>query len=134
MLTYIIILLILLIFRLTFDWLWIKKFNGMKPLPKMISTGICMVIIGVHLACIAPDFKHFIIWSMIISTSWSILFDPIRNLIHGKRIDYVNYDVWPDSFIYKYANNFYLFTFFRIIIIVMLYGLVQWSPIDKKQK
>jgi hypothetical protein len=123
------IILSLFILRLTFDKYWIKKYGGMKPIPKMISTGICMVIIGVHLACIAPDFKHFIIWSMIISTSWSILFDIARNLIHGKRIDYVNEDVWPDKQIYKIANNFYLFTFFRIIIIVMLYGLVQWSPI-----
>jgi hypothetical protein len=127
--TIIIIILSLFILRLAFDKYWIKKHGGMKPIPKIIATGICMVIIGVYLACIAPDFKHFIIWSMIISTSWSILFDIIRNLIHGKRIDYVNYDVWPDKQIYKIANNFYLFTFFRIIIIVMLYGLVQWSPI-----
>jgi hypothetical protein len=132
MLTYIIILLTILILRITFDWLWIKKHGGMKPIPKIIATGICMVIIGTYLACIAPDFKHFIIWSMIISTSWSILFDIARNLIHGKRPDYVNEDVWPDSFIYKYANNFWLFTFFRIIVIVMLYGLVSWRPTDKK--
>jgi hypothetical protein len=128
------IILSLLFLRLAFDKYMLWKYHTLKPIPKIIATGICMVIIGVYLACIAPDFKHFIIWSMIISTSWSIVFDIIRNLIRGKRIDYVNYDVWPDKQIYKIANNFWLFTFFRIIVIVMLYGLVQWSPIDKKQK
>jgi hypothetical protein len=127
-----ILILSLFILRLAFDKYMLWKYRTLKPLPKMISTGLCMVIIGVYLACIAPDFKHFIIWSLIISTSWSILFDIIRNLIHGKRIDYVNEDVWPDKQIYKIANNFWLFTFFRIIVIVMLYGLVTWRPIDKK--
>lgn len=83
-----------------------------------------MIIAGTYLAFIVPDLKHFVVLSIMTCFAWSIVFDIIRNLINGKRPDYINEEVWPDKQIYKYFNNFYLFTFFRIIVIVMLYGLI----------
>jgi hypothetical protein len=121
-----IILLTLFIGRLTFDKFWIKKYETMKPLPKIIATGMCMIIAGVSIILlIKMEWWQYIVFFISLSCLWSLSFDPIRNLISGKKFNYMSETTWPDRWILKICNNFYLYTAFRVVIIVFLWGMIR---------
>ena len=114
-----------LIVRLAVDYFIIKKYKTLKPIPKIILTGICMVIIGTWLAFHVEKFWQWLVISIAISAVWSLLFDPVRNLISGKKFNYMSETTWPDKVILKYFNNYYLYTFFRVIVVIFLWGMIR---------
>jgi len=134
MTTLIIILSILLILRLTFDWLWIKKFGGMKPLPKIIATGICMLTAGTWVVFHVTGFWNWLIVFVISSLVWAFVFDKLRNLINRKNPLYMSTDTWPDKWILKYFNNAYLYNFFLIISIGFFWGMFRNVEFKTKKR
>lgn len=135
MTTYLFILLFLLILRLTFDYFWIKKFKGMKPLPKIIATGTCMIISGVStILLIKMEWWQYIVFFISLSCLWSLFFDPVRNLISGKPLTYMSETTWPDRWILKICNNFWLYTAFRVVIIIFLWGMIRNVEFKKNKR
>ena len=114
-----------LIVRLVFDYFWIKGYHTMKPIPKIIATVIVMAITGIWLALHLEKLWQWVVISIAISAVWSLLFDPIRNLISGKPFNYMSETTWPDKWILKYFNTYWLYTFFRVIVIVFLWGMIR---------
>ena len=112
MTTYIIILISLLILRLTFDKLILWKYKTIKPLPKVIATGVCIVIAGTWVILHTSVWWHTIVTMVISSLAWAFVFDKLRNIINRKNPFYMSETTWPDKWILKYFNNAYLYNFF----------------------
>lgn len=129
------IILTLFIARVIFDKLWIKKHGTLKPLPKIIATGICMFIAGLSIILLIDmEWWQYIIAFISLSVLWSLAFDPIRNLISGKPADYMSETTWPDRWILKYFNTYFLYTFFRVIVVVFLWGMIRNVEFKKNKR
>jgi flagellar biosynthesis protein FliQ len=123
MITYISILLSLLILRLTTDKLILWKYGTLKPLPKIIATGICMIVAGTWVILHTSIWWHALVTFIISGLVWAFVFDKLRNIINRKNPLYMSETTWPDKWILKYCNNVYLYNFFLIIATVFFWGL-----------
>ncbi len=124
-----------MILRLTFDWIWIKKFKGMTSKVKIVATGIPMLIIAVSsILMIKMEWYQYLVSWVIISTLWSFIFDLCHNLLFKHTWNYLSEETWPDRFILKYFNNWYLYTFFRIVLVGFLWGMINNVSLKTKKR
>lgn len=123
MTTYIIILISLLILRLTTDKILLWKYKTIKPLQKIIATGVCMIIAGTWVILHTSVWWHTLVTMIISSLAWAFVFDKLRNIINRKNQFYMSENTWPDKWILKYFNNAYLYNFFLIVAIGFFWGM-----------
>jgi len=123
MITYAIILSSLMILRLTTDKILLRVYGTIKPLPKIITTGTCMIIAGTWVILHTSIWWHTVVTMIISSLVWAFVFDKLRNLLHGKNPLYMSETTWPDKWILRIFNTPILYNFFLIIAIMFMWGM-----------
>jgi Na+-transporting NADH:ubiquinone oxidoreductase subunit NqrB len=134
MITYAIILTILLILRLITDKILLWKYKTIKPLPKIIATGMCMVIAGTWVILHTSIWWHTVVTMIISSLAWAFVFDKLRNIINRKNPLYMSENTWPDKWILKYFNTPILYNFFLIVAIGFLWGMINNVSLKTKKR
>jgi hypothetical protein len=121
---------ILLLLRIIFDLIWVKKTGSMSTKIKLIATSIPMLILiwlSIH---ISLGWTFLWLWPLC-GILWASIFDGLTGLFRHKNPFYMNENSWPDSWLLPIVQNGKLFTFFKVVCIIFFSGFL-WYHKEKK--